>query len=87
MAASAIPWIYGEHLANAQPRRYATTKRTEYAFADLRRRLAQDLGGESFGIDCADLGKPVQIPLLAAIMAYVAKLKTGNFSLPTEVVN
>jgi hypothetical protein len=46
MAATAITWIYGAHLEHAPPRRYSTTKRTEYAFADLRRRLAQDLGGE-----------------------------------------
>jgi hypothetical protein len=72
MAATAITWIYGEQLAKAPPRRYATTKRTEYAFADLRRRLAQDLGGEGFGIDCADPGKPVQNRLLAAVMALAA---------------
>jgi len=52
MAATAITWIYGAHLEHAPPRRYSTTKRTEYAFADLRRRLAQDLGGEGFGSDC-----------------------------------
>jgi hypothetical protein len=63
----------GEHLAKAPPRRYAATKRTEYAFAGLRRRrLAQDLGGEGFGIDCADPGKPAQNPLLAAVVALVA---------------
>jgi hypothetical protein len=72
MVATAITWIYGAQLAKAPPRRYATTKRTEYAFADLRRRLAQDLGGEGFGIDCADPGKPPQNPLLAAVMALVA---------------
>ena len=72
MAATAITWIYGEQLAKAPPRRYATTQRIEYAFADLRRRLAQDLGGEGFGIDCADPGKPPQNPLLAAVMALVA---------------
>ena len=72
MAATAITWIYGAQLAKAPPRRYATTQRIEYAFADLRRRLAQDLGGEGFGIDCADPGKPPQNPLLAAVMALVA---------------
>ena len=46
MAATAITWIYGASLEHAPPRRYATHQRTEYAFADLRRRLAQDLGGE-----------------------------------------
>jgi hypothetical protein len=72
MVATAITWIYGAHLEQAPPRRYATTKRTEYAFADLRRRLAHDLGGEGFGIDCEDPGKPAKNWLLAAVMALVA---------------
>jgi hypothetical protein len=72
LAATAITWIYGAHLEQAPPRRYAATKRTEYAFADLRRRLAQDLGGEGFGIACADPGKPTQNPLIAAVMKLVA---------------
>ena len=56
MAATAITWIYyGAHLEQAPPRRYSTNKRTEYAFADLRRQLAQDLGGEGFGIDCGSV--------------------------------
>jgi hypothetical protein len=72
MAATAITWIYGAHLEQAPPRRYPTTKRTEYAFADLRRRLAQDLGGEGFGIDCGGANKPTQNPLIAAVMKLVA---------------
>jgi hypothetical protein len=72
MAATAITWIYGAHLEHAPPRRYSTTKRTEYAFADLRRRLAQDLGGEGFGIDCGGANKPAQNPLIAAVMRLVA---------------
>jgi hypothetical protein len=52
MAATAITWIDGAHFEQAPPRRCPTTKRTEYAFANLRCRLAQDLGGEGFGIDC-----------------------------------
>ena len=72
MAATAITWIYGAHLEHAPPRRYPTTKRTEYAFADLRRRLAQDLGGEGFGIDCVGANRPTRNPLIAAVMALVA---------------
>ena len=71
MAATAITWIYGAHLEHAPPRRYSTTKRTEYAFADLRRRLAQDLGGEGFGSDCGGASKPTQNPLIAAVMRLV----------------
>ena len=72
MAATAITWIYGAHLEQAPPRRYSTNKRTEYAFADLRRQLAQDLGGEGFGIDCGGANRPTRNPLIAAVMALVA---------------
>jgi len=72
LAATAITWIYGAQLEQAPPRRYATTKRTEYAFADLWRRLAQDLGGEGFGIACTDPGKPTRNSLIAAVMKLVA---------------
>jgi len=72
MAATAIVWIYGAHLDKAPPRRYATAKRTEYAFGDLRRSLAKDLGGRGFGMDCEGDGKAVRNPLIAAVMALVA---------------
>ena len=72
MAATTIVWIYGAHLDKAPPRRYATAKRTEYAFADLRRALAKDLGGRGFGIDCAAGRNPVRNPLIAAVMDLVA---------------
>jgi hypothetical protein len=72
MAATAIVWIYGAHLDKAPSRRYATAKRTEYAFGDLRRSLAKDLGGRGFGMDCAEDGKAVRNPLIAAVMALVA---------------
>jgi hypothetical protein len=79
MAATSITWISGAHLEHTPPRRYSTTKRTEYAFADLRRRLAQDHGGEGFRIDYGGANKPTQNPLIAAFMRLVAQLKTGNF--------
>ena len=71
MAATAITWIYGAHLHKAPPRRYATAKRTEYAFADLRRTLAKDLAGEGFGIDCQILGNATRNPLIATVMDLV----------------
>jgi hypothetical protein len=70
--ATAITWIYGAHLQQAPPRRYATTNRTEYAFADLRRALAKDLGGEGFGIDCQIPGNATRNPLIATVMDLVA---------------
>jgi hypothetical protein len=72
MAATAITWIYGAHLAKAPPRRYATAKRTEYAFADLRRALAKELGDRGFGIDCPDSGSGARNPLIGAVMDLVA---------------
>jgi hypothetical protein len=72
MAATAITWIYGAHLHKAPPRRYATAKRTEYAFADLRRALAKDLGGEGFGIDCQIPSNATRNPLIATVLDLVA---------------
>ncbi len=72
LAATVITWIYSAYLEQALPRRYDTTRHTEYVFADLRRRLAQDLGGEGFGIVCAETGKPTQNSLIAAVMKLVA---------------
>ena len=72
MAATTITWIYGAHLHQAPPRRYATAKRTEYAFADLRRALAKDLGGQGFGIDCRVPGNATRNPLIATVMDLVA---------------
>jgi hypothetical protein len=72
MAATTITWIYGAHLAKAPPRRYATAKRTEYAFADLRRALAKDLGGQGFGISCQKSGNAARNQLIGAVMDLVA---------------
>jgi len=72
MAAATITWIYGAHLDKAPARRYATAKRTEYAFADLRRALAKDLGGQGFGIDCEIPGKAARNPLIGMVMDLVA---------------
>jgi hypothetical protein len=72
LAATAITWIYGAHLEKAPARRYATAKRTEYAFADLRRALAKDLGGPGFGIDCQVPGNAARNPLIALVMDLVA---------------
>jgi len=72
MVATTMTWIYGAHLHKAPPRRYATAKRTEYAFADLRRALAKDLGGQGFGIDCRIPGNVTRNPLIATVMDLVA---------------
>ena len=72
MAAATITWIYVAHLDKAPARRYATAKRTEYAFADARRALAKDLAGQGFGIDCEIPGKAPRNPLIGMVMDLVA---------------
>jgi hypothetical protein len=72
MAAATITWIYGAHLDKAPARRYATAKRTEYAFADARRALARDLSGQGFDIDCEIPGKAPRNPLIGMVMDLVA---------------
>ncbi|EGV16131.1 transposase [Thiocapsa marina] len=72
MAATTITWIYGASLEQAPARRYAAARRTEYAFADLRRTLAHDLADVGFGVDCGDPGHGARNPLIAAVMGLVA---------------
>jgi len=72
MVATTITWIYGEHLPKAPARRYATDKRTEFAFADVRRSLAQRIADDGFGIDCQGDSKTYQNPLIATVMRLVA---------------
>jgi hypothetical protein len=72
MAATTITWIYGASLEQAPARRYAAARRTEYAFADLRRTLAHDLADVGFGVDCGDPGHGTRNPLIAAVMGLVA---------------
>ena len=72
MVATTITWIYGASLEQAPARRYAAARRTEYAFADLRRALAHDLADVGFGVDCGDPGHGTRNPLIAAVMGLVA---------------
>jgi len=72
MAATAITWIYAEHLKQAPIRRYASQNTAEYAFADVRRSLAKHLANEGFGIDCQNADKSDRNPLISTIMRLVA---------------
>ena len=72
MLATAITWIYAAHLNQAPARRYASEHTTEYAFADVRRALAKEIGRGGFGIDCHEPGKPDRNPLISTIMRLVA---------------
>ena len=72
LAATTLTCIYGTHLEKAPLRCFAMAKRTEYAFGDLRRALAKDIGAQGFGIDCQNDDKATQNPLIAAMMDLVA---------------
>jgi hypothetical protein len=72
MVATTLTWIYAAHLPAAPPRRYASLRTTEYAFADVRRSLAQQIAEDGFGIDCAESGKPHRKSLIAQVMRLVA---------------
>jgi hypothetical protein len=72
MVATTITWIYGAGLQQAPARRYAAGRRTEYAFADVRRALAHDLADVGFGVDCDDPGQGTRNPLIVAVMGLVA---------------
>jgi hypothetical protein len=72
MAATTITWIYAAHMPQPPLRRYASEHTTEFAFADVRRALAKEIGRGGFGIDCSDAGKSSKKPLIAVIMQLVA---------------
>jgi hypothetical protein len=72
MVATTITWLYAASLEQAPARRYAAARRTEYAFADVRRALAHELADVGFGVDCGDPGHGTRNPLIAAVMRLVA---------------
>jgi hypothetical protein len=72
LVATTITWIDAASLEQAPARRYAAARRTEYAFADVRRALAHDLADVGFGVDCGDPGHGTRNPLIAAVMGLVA---------------
>jgi hypothetical protein len=53
--------------------------RNENAVVDLLRRLALNLDGDGFSINCAETSKSLQKRKLAEVMALVTSLKAGNF--------
>jgi IS4 transposase len=72
LVATTITWLYAAHLPHAPARRYASQKTTEYAFGDVRRSLAKEIGKEGFGIDCQSPRKPERNPLISTVMRLVA---------------
>lgn len=72
MTATTLVWIYAARLQQTPARRYVTHERREYAFADVRRSLAQEIGKPDFDIGCPIPLKPARNPLIATIMRLVA---------------
>lgn len=72
MAATTLTWVYAQCLEKTPARRYATQKRTEYAFADVRRIIADEIGKPDFDIGCHKLRKSANNSLLETIMRLVA---------------
>ena len=72
MAATTLTWLYAARLDKAPARRYATQKRTEFAFADVRRIIAHEIGQPNFDIGCSKTTKPAQNSLIQIFMRLVA---------------
>lgn len=72
MVATTLVWVYAERLDNAPKRRYATRKRTEYTFADVRRTIADEIAQPGFVMGCCKSHKPAENTLLQTFMRLVA---------------
>jgi hypothetical protein len=72
MAATTLAWIYANRMDHTPARRYATNTRTEYAFADVRRSIADTIAKQGFDIGCPEVTKPERKSLLSTFMRLVA---------------
>lgn len=72
MASTTLIWIYADRLDKTPARRYATGRRTEYAFADVRRSIADAVAQPGFDIGCPKPHKPAQNSLIQMFMRLVA---------------
>lgn len=72
MAATTLTWIYADHMERTPARRYPSDTNTVYAFADVRRAIADAIAKEGFDIGCPDIIKPPRKSLLATFMRLVA---------------
>ena len=72
MLATTLVWIYAERLDHTPKRRYASQSRTEYAFADVRRTMADEIGKPGFVIGCLKSHKPTENTRLQTFMRLVA---------------
>jgi len=72
MAATTLTWIFADRMDHTPARRYATNTRTEYAFADVRRSIADTIAKHGFDIGCPEVTKPETESLLSTFMRLVA---------------
>ena len=72
MAATTLTWIYADRMDHTPARRYMTDKRTEFAFADVRRAIADAIAKQGFDIGCPEVTKPKRKSLLSTFMRLVA---------------
>lgn len=72
MLATSLTWIYAERLDKTPARRYASANTTEYAFADVRRTIANEIGKPNFSIVCHDLSISRHNSFLHTVMRLVA---------------
>jgi SRSO17 transposase len=72
MLATTLAWIYAERLEHTPKRRYTNRQRTEFAFADVRRTLAEEIGKPGFIIGCHKSHKSTENTLLQTFMRLVA---------------
>jgi hypothetical protein len=72
MAATTLTWIFADRMDHTPARRYATNTRTEYAFADVRRSIADTIAKQGFDIGCPKVTKPERKSLLSTFMRLVA---------------
>lgn len=72
MAATTLTWIYADRMDHTPVRRYVTDTRTEYAFADVRKAIANSIAKQGLDIGCSDSPTPPRKSLLATFMRLVA---------------
>lgn len=72
MAATMLVWLYAMRLEKTPARRYATQKRTQFTFADVRRTIAHEVGQVNFDIGCPKPVKPAKNSLIRTFMRLVA---------------
>ena len=72
LMASTITWIYADRLKTDPERRHKVKGRTNFAFSDVRRLIAEAALNEDFDRVCPKPGKPTKNSLVAVLLRMVA---------------